>query len=87
MLQLLLHLGTWQLSDLVYNTLGGTCGGVFYYLGYTFVQKHRARKKRKQERTAFFEMTGDNRQNCQDNKNPRGQEEKEDDKKGIPKGH
>lgn len=32
MLQLFLRLGTWQLSDLFYNTLGGAIGGVIYYL-------------------------------------------------------
>lgn len=30
MLQLLLHLGTFQISDIVYNTLGGMLGGVVY---------------------------------------------------------
>lgn len=34
MLQLFLRLGTCQLSDLFYNTLGGAVGGVIYYLGY-----------------------------------------------------
>lgn len=34
MLQLFLRLGTWQLSDLVYNTLGGFLGGLIYYIGY-----------------------------------------------------
>lgn len=34
MLQLFLRLGTWQLSDLFYNTLGGTIGGLIYYVGY-----------------------------------------------------
>ena len=29
-LQLLLRLGTWQLSDLAYNTLGGALGGAAY---------------------------------------------------------
>ena len=32
--QLLFHLGTFQISDLVYNTLGGTVGGVIYYIIY-----------------------------------------------------
>ena len=32
--QLLFHLGTFQISDLTYNTLGGAIGGVIYYLGY-----------------------------------------------------
>ncbi|MGH1941946.1 VanZ family protein [Enterococcus faecium] len=31
-LQLFLHIGTFQLSDLFYNTLGGGIGGVIYYL-------------------------------------------------------
>ena len=29
-----LRLGTWQLSDLFYNTLGGAIGGLIYYIGY-----------------------------------------------------
>ena len=33
--QLLFHLGTFQISDLTYNTLGGAVGGVIYYLGYS----------------------------------------------------
>lgn len=32
--QLLFHLGTFQISDLVYNTLGGTVGGLAYYIIY-----------------------------------------------------
>ena len=32
--QLLFHLGTFQISDLTYNTLGGAVGGVIYYIGY-----------------------------------------------------
>ena len=39
MLQLLLRLGTWQLSDLFFNTLGGAVGGLIYYVGYKI--KHR----------------------------------------------
>lgn len=31
MLQLLLRLGTFQISDIVYNTLGGMLGGVVYF--------------------------------------------------------
>lgn len=31
MLQLLLRLGTFQLSDLFYNTVGGVVGGLMYY--------------------------------------------------------
>lgn len=34
MIQLFLRLGTWQLSDLFYNTLGGAVGGLIYYVGY-----------------------------------------------------
>ena len=29
--QLLFHLGTFQISDLTYNTLGGAIGGMIYY--------------------------------------------------------
>ena len=32
MLQLFLHLGTWQLSDLLFNTLGGVVGGLIYWV-------------------------------------------------------
>lgn len=31
--QLLLRVGTWQLSDLFFNTLGGMLGGFLYWLG------------------------------------------------------
>lgn len=41
MLQLFLRLGTWQLSDLFYNTLGGVIGGLIYYVGYKI--KHRGK--------------------------------------------
>ena len=30
MVQLLLHLGTFQLSDIFYNTVGGMIGGLIY---------------------------------------------------------
>lgn len=30
-IQVLFHLGTFQLSDLCYNTIGGVCGGCIYY--------------------------------------------------------
>lgn len=33
-LQLFLRLGTFQLSDLCYNTLGGAIGGVLYWMGW-----------------------------------------------------
>ena len=38
-LQLFLRLGTFQLSDLFYNTLGGLLGGVIYYIGYRHKHK------------------------------------------------
>ena len=31
-LQLFLHIGTWQLSDILYNTLGGIIGGIIYWI-------------------------------------------------------
>lgn len=34
MLQLFLRLGTWQLSDLFFNTLGGFIGGFIYWSVY-----------------------------------------------------
>ena len=37
--QLLFHLGTFQISDLTYNTLGGAAGGIIYYLGYSRKRK------------------------------------------------
>ena len=39
MLQLLLRLGTFQLSDIFYNTVGGVIGGVCY-LGVMKIRKH-----------------------------------------------
>ena len=39
-LQLFLRLGTFQLSDLCYNTLGGAIGGVMYWMGWK-IQKRR----------------------------------------------
>ena len=33
MLQLFLRLGTFQLSDLFFNTMGGLIGGIIYYFG------------------------------------------------------
>ena len=41
--QLLFHLGTFQISDLTYNTLGGAVGGAIYYLGYCRKQKNKIR--------------------------------------------
>lgn len=37
--QLLFHLGTFQISDLTYNTLGGAVGGVIYYMVYRHCQR------------------------------------------------
>ena len=37
--QLFLRLGTFQLSDLFYNTLGGLIGGFIYWLGYKLTHK------------------------------------------------
>ena len=39
-LQLFFHLGTFQLSDLFYNTLGGLIGGLIYWIGYKVTRKH-----------------------------------------------
>ena len=39
MLQLFLHLGTWQLSDIFYNTLGSMAGGILYFFGYKLKHK------------------------------------------------
>lgn len=38
-LQLFLRLGTFQLSDLFYNTLGGFIGGLIYWIGYKIVHR------------------------------------------------
>lgn len=43
--QLLLRLGTFQLSDLCYNTLGGLVGGVTYWIGNRVVNGTRERKR------------------------------------------
>lgn len=40
-LQLFLRLGTFQLSDIVYNTLGGLLGGLIYWIGYKVKGKHK----------------------------------------------
>ena len=40
-LQLFLRLGTFQLSDLFYNTLGGLVGGLIYWVGYKFTHRHK----------------------------------------------
>lgn len=44
LLQLFLRLGTFQLSDLFYNTLGGLIGGLIYWLGYKIT--HRKNRKK-----------------------------------------
>lgn len=43
-LQLFLQIGTWQLSDLAYNTLGGLLGGIIYFIAYKI--KHRNDKSK-----------------------------------------
>lgn len=45
LLQLLLKLGTFQLSDLFYNTLGGMIGGIIYWVGYKVKHKKRTCQK------------------------------------------
>ena len=40
-----LDLGTFQISDLTYNTLGGAVGGVIYYLGYCRKRKNKMRNR------------------------------------------
>lgn len=42
LLQLILRLGTWQMSDLVYNTLGGGIGGFLYHLFQRFSSKQQS---------------------------------------------
>lgn len=39
-LQLFLRLGTFQLSDLFYNTLGGVIGGLIYWIGYKLAHRN-----------------------------------------------
>lgn len=45
--QLLFHLGTFQISDLTYNTLGGAVGGVIYYIGYKIISRKKKQKMKK----------------------------------------
>lgn len=40
-LQLFLHIGTFQLSDLFYNTLGGFIGGLIYWCGYKIAHRNK----------------------------------------------
>lgn len=40
-LQLFLHIGTFQLSDLFYNTLGGLIGGLIYWCGYKVIHRNK----------------------------------------------
>lgn len=44
--QLLFHLGTFQISDLTYNTLGGAVGGVIYYIGYKIISRKNAENEK-----------------------------------------
>ena len=39
------YLGTFQISDLTYNTLGGAVGGVIYYLGYCRKRKNKTKNR------------------------------------------
>lgn len=55
--QLLFHLGTFQISDLTYNTVGGAVGGVIYYLGYC----RKGKRKNKKQRIAIGAL-GDSRE-------------------------
>ena len=43
--QLFFRVGTFQLSDLAYNTLGGVVGGIIYFIGHSV--KHLNNKKEK----------------------------------------
>lgn len=45
-MQLLFHLGTFQISDLTYNTLGGAVGGIIYYIGCKFKQWKNDRQRK-----------------------------------------
>ena len=40
-IQLLFHLGTFQMSDLFYNTLGGSAGGLIYWICYKVIHRNR----------------------------------------------
>ena len=40
-LQLFLRIGTFQLSDLFYNTLGGLIGGLIYWCGYKITYRNK----------------------------------------------
>lgn len=53
--QLILHLGTFQWSDLVYNTLGGIIGGVAYYFFCVIVYKRRLKKSRHVQEVTRYE--------------------------------
>ena len=44
-IRLFLRLGTFQISDLTYNTFGGAVGGVIYYLGYCRKRKNKIRNR------------------------------------------
>lgn len=39
--QLLLRLGTFQISDIFYNTVGGCLGGIVYGIGWTIAEKRK----------------------------------------------
>ena len=48
-LQLFLKIGTWQLSDLFFNTLGGLLGGVIYWICYR-IKKRKSQKQHYKEK-------------------------------------
>lgn len=50
--QLLLRIGTFQLSDLFYNTLGGLLGGLVYFAIYKFKRRKPDLKKRRDNENA-----------------------------------
>ena len=57
MLQLLLRLGTFQLSDIFYNTVGGVIGGLMYYAS-DEGKKASVKEYNKKQRTAIGALEG-----------------------------
>ena len=54
--QLLLRVGTFQLSDLCYNTLGGTLGALIYYCVYLIKNKKSKKRKKQMKKTTLLIM-------------------------------
>jgi len=48
-LQLFWRLGTFQISDLFYNTLGGGLGGIVFWFGYKMLRRKKLKECRKQK--------------------------------------